>query len=213
MTKEFQEHFAKAATNAIKSLAFHGDNSILSKTYSNTLSYHYLTPIINEGEQKYYYQPIAYLDALVSERYSHDGIKVTCVVSKFLSLVMLSGVLREDIPLAVKLFKDVIGIYIHKLKTVVYKQTEDLQLSPVDSKIFDNFDIYTISLLLSQYHLLHAYENVESYLLEKVSALVALAKGARKFIQENDIEITVEKLNGSKYQGMIKFIKETEDVK
>lgn len=207
MTKEFQEHFSKAATNAIKSLASHGDNSVLSKTYSNTLTYHYLTPIINEGEQKYYYQSIAYLDALVSERYPYDGIKVTCIVNKFLSLVMLSGTLREDIPLAVKLFKDVIGIYIHKLKTVVYGQTEDLQLSPVDSNIFDNFDIHTISLLLSQYHLLHAYENVESYPLEKVSALVALEKGAKSFIENTMLEISVEETPSGVYVGAIKFIK------
>nr|DAR73924.1 MAG TPA: hypothetical protein [Caudoviricetes sp.] len=207
MTKEFQEHFSKAATNAIKRLADHGDNSVLSKTYSNTLTYHYLTPIINEGEQKYYYQSIAYLDALVSERYPYDGIKVTCVVSKFLSLVMLSGVLREDIPLAVKLFKDVIGIYIHKFKTVVYGQTEDLQLSPVDSNVFDNFDMHTISLLLSQYHLLHAYEKEDSYPVDKVKALYALEKGAKSFIENTMLQISVEEMPSGEYVGAIKFIK------
>ena len=207
MTEEFKKHFAIAATKAITGIANHGTAGVLIPTYGVSLKYKHLTPLVMTYDQKYAYKTIAYLDALVSKRQPYFGKDITSLTSMFIALAKSSDALINDLDLAIELFQQVIGIYIHKLKTVVYEQTEDLPLSPLDSKIFDNFDIHTVSLLLSQYHLLHAYDKEDSYPVDRVTALLALERGARKFIEETLLEVTVEETPSGKYTGVIKFIK------
>ena len=207
MTEEFKRSFTIAATTAIKAIARHGNDDILIDIYSASLKIRHLTPLISTYEQKFAYRPIAYLDALVSKRIQYFGIPISDVTHKFIPIAKASHELRYDLDLAISLFQDVLVRYTTELKNTIYELTEDLQLSPLESKIFDNFDIRTVSLLLSQYHLLHVYEKEDSYPVDRVTALLALERGARKFIEETLLEVTVEETSSGKYTGVIKFIK------
>ena len=207
MTEEFKKHFAIAATKAITGIANHGTAGVLIPTYGVSLKYKHLTPLVMTYDQKYAYKTIAYLDTLVSKRQPYFGKDITSLTSMFIALAKSSDALINDLDLAIELFQQVIDRYVMELKNTVYALTEDLLLSPLDSKIFDNFDIRTVSLLLSQYHVLHAYEKEDSYPVDRVMALLALERGAREFIEETLLEITVEETPSGKYTGVIKFIK------
>ena len=207
MTEEFKRSFAIAATTVIKAIARHGNEDILIDIYGVSLKSNHLTPLISTYEQKFVYKSIAYLDALVSNRIQYFGMPISDVTHKFIPIAQASHELRYDLDLAISLFQDVLVRYTAELKNTIYELTEDLQLSPLESKIFDNFDIHTVSLMLSQFHLLHAYEKEDSYPVNKVKALYALEKGAKSFIENTMLEISVEETPSGVYIGAIKFIK------